>query len=120
MRESRLWALHLICGAGLLVLLGLHMGVMHYASILAAFGWIREPVMSFSAVAERGRGTAWAAVYILLLGFALYHGLYGLRGVLGEIWGSPRAVRFINTGVVLFGLVVLVYGVAVAVQAARL
>jgi len=119
-RESRLWAFHLICGAGLLVLLSLHMGLMHYASILALLGWAREPVLSFSAVADRGRGAAWAATYVLLLGFALYHGLYGLRGILGEIWGTPRAVRIINAGVVVFGLVVLVYGVAVALQAARL
>ncbi len=120
MRESRLWALHLICGAGLLVLLSLHMGVMHYASILALLGWVREPVLSFSSVAERGRGAAGAVTYVLLLGFALYHGLYGLRGILGEIWSTPKAVRFINAGVVIFGLAVLVYGVTVAAQAARL
>lgn len=120
MRESRLWAFHLICGAGLLVLLSLHMGLMHYAGILAHLGWAREPALAFSSVAERGRGAAGAAMYVLLLGFALYHGLYGLRGVLGEVWGTPRAVRTINVGVVIFGLVVLVYGVAVALQAARL
>lgn len=120
MRESRLWAFHLICGAGLLLLLSLHMGLMHYAGILALLGWTMEPVLSFSSVVERGRGAAGAAMYVLLLGFALYHGLYGLRGVLGEIWGSARAERFINAGVLVFGLGVLVYGVAVAVQAARL
>lgn len=120
MRESRLWAFHLICGAGLLLLLSLHMGLMHYTGILALFGWATEPVMSFSSVAERGRGAATTVMYVLLLGFALYHGLYGLRGILGEVFGAPGARKLINAGVVIFGLLVLVYGVTVAVQAARL
>jgi succinate dehydrogenase hydrophobic anchor subunit len=118
-RESRLWALHLFAGAALLALLGLHMTVMHYQALLSLFGGAHEDVLAFASVLARDRLALMRGIYVLLLGFALYHGLYGARGVLAEIWSSPRAARLINAGVVIFGLAVFVYGLAVIVQAGR-
>lgn len=119
MRESRLWALHLISGAALLVLLGLHMAIMHYQAILSVFGAAHEPVLGFAAVLARDRSVIMRALYVLLLGFALYHGLYGARGILRETWSSRRAARFIDVAVVIVGLAVLVYGLAVIALAGR-
>ncbi|MDR7485428.1 MAG: hypothetical protein QN187_08875 [Armatimonadota bacterium] len=113
MRESRLWALHLIAAAALLALGGLHMALMHYPALLGALGRPSEPVLAFAAVAARDRAALWRGLYVLLLGFALYHGLYGTRGILREVWPSPRAARAIDVGVVLVGLLVFVYGVTV-------
>jgi succinate dehydrogenase / fumarate reductase membrane anchor subunit len=114
-----LWGLHLFSGAVLLALLGMHMTIMHYESILRVFGGAHGPVLAFSNVLARDRSAIMRALYILLLGFALYHGLYGARGVLQEVWDSPRAARLINATVVIFGVVVFVYGVTVIVQAGR-
>ena len=119
MRESRLWALHLLAGAALLVLLGIHMAIMHYDVILRVFGAAHEPVLGFTAVLARDRDAVMRVLYVLLLGCALYHGLYGLRGVLREIWPSARAGRAINVAVLILGLTVFVYGAAVVAGAGR-
>lgn len=120
MRESKLWALHLFSGASLLVLLGIHMGVQHYPKILSWLGWADENVREFASVAARGASAGWAVLYVLLLAFALYHGLYGLRRILHEVWYSPRATRTIDALVVALGLVVFVYGLVAALQATRM
>ncbi|MDR7418519.1 MAG: hypothetical protein QN178_06380 [Armatimonadota bacterium] len=119
MRESRLWGLHLLSGAALIALLGLHMALMHYQAIIAWLGGGYQEVLAFASVAARDRSPAMRVVYVLLLGAALYHGLYGARGVLQEIWSTPRAARVISVALLAFGLVVLVYGVAVIVTAGR-
>ncbi len=119
MRESRLWALHLISAVALLALLGMHMTIMHYESVLKMFGAASGPVLGFASVLARDRSTIMRGLYVLLLGFALYHGLYGARGILQEIWSSDRAVRVISAAAVVFGLAVFVYGVAVIALAGR-
>lgn len=119
-RESKLWALHLFSGAALLVLLGIHMGVQHYPKILSWLGWAGENVREWGSVAARSSSPGWAVLYVLLLAFALYHGLYGLRRVLHEVWCSPRATRTVDVLVVAFGLVVFVYGLVAALQATRM
>ncbi|MDR7545200.1 MAG: hypothetical protein QN120_13225 [Armatimonadota bacterium] len=119
MRESRLWALHLLAGAALLVLLGIHMAIMHYDVVLQFLGAAHEPVLTFGAVLARDRDAVMRVLYVLLLGCALYHGLYGLRGILREIWPSERAGRAVAAAVVIVGLVVFVYGVAVVAEAGR-
>ena len=119
MRESRLWGLHLISGAALVVLLGLHMTLMHYQAVIGWLGGGHDDVLAFASVVVRDRTAVMRVIYVLLLGFALYHGLYGARGILQEIWDSPRAARLITTLVVVLGLVVFIYGVTVVVQAGR-
>jgi succinate dehydrogenase hydrophobic anchor subunit len=119
MRESRLWSLHMLSAAALLALLSLHMGLMHYAAVMKFLGLAVDPVLGYAAVAARDRSVLVKVIYALLLGFALYHGLYGARGVLREIWPSPRAGRAIDVGAVLFGLLVFGYGLAVLVLAGR-
>jgi succinate dehydrogenase / fumarate reductase membrane anchor subunit len=118
-RESRLWAAHLLAGAALVVLLGIHMAIMHYGAILGVFTGAHEPVLGFAAVVARDRSAFMRALYVLLLGAALYHGLYGARGILREVWHSARAGRVIDAVAVIVGLGVFVYGVVVIVLAGR-
>lgn len=119
MRESRLWAAHLFAGAALVVLLGIHMTIMHYETILGFFTGAHEPVLGFTAVLARDRSAVMRALYVLLLGAALYHGLYGMRGILREVWHSARAGWVIDAAAVIVGLGVFVYGVVVIVLAGR-
>jgi succinate dehydrogenase / fumarate reductase membrane anchor subunit len=114
-----LWGLHLVSGAALVALLGLHMTLMHYQAVIGWLGGGHEDVLAFASVVVRDRAAAMRVVYVLLLGFALYHGLYGARGILQEIWDSPRAARLITVAAVVLGLVVFIYGVAVIVLAGR-
>jgi succinate dehydrogenase / fumarate reductase membrane anchor subunit len=119
MRESRFWSLHLISAGALLVLLGAHMAIMHYETVLGWLGVAIGPPLAFASVVARDRDAIMRTLYVLLLGFALYHGLYGLRGILREIWSSPRAGRLIDGATIVFGLAVFSYGVAVIVWAGR-
>ena len=106
MRESKLWFWHIIAGVVILIFLGLHMGIMHLGVILGALG-TAEPTAA-KVVFERSRQAFFMITYIVLLGAALYHGLYGLRTMLFELSLSKGLQKTINrvfaaAGVALFG-----------------
>lgn len=91
--ESTKWYLFLLAGLVLLIVLGVHYGVMHLGGL---FGIPRSEVLTFSSVSARSGQVFYMTVYLILLAAALYHGLYGLRAVVYEIsalpWGLRRAV----------------------------
>jgi succinate dehydrogenase / fumarate reductase membrane anchor subunit len=108
MRETRLWLLSLASTVLILVLLGMHFALMHYSPVF--YQESVAEVRSFAAMLERGRETAFFVIYILLLAAALYHGLYGLRGIILELpfaraWGRP-----ISAAILLVGLAFFAYG----------
>lgn len=108
MRETRLWLLSLGAAALIFVLLGTHFALMHYSP--AFYGQSIEETRRFAAMVERGRSIAQFVVYILFLAAALYHGLYGLRGIVLELpltrnWGGA-----VNAGLLLVGLIFFSYG----------
>ncbi|HEV2280756.1 MAG TPA: hypothetical protein VGX75_00010 [bacterium] len=116
MTERGWWFLSLVAGVALVALLGAHMAVQHYGAALRALGWIQgPPARSFAAVTARGRILGWAVLYGLLLLFALYHGLYGLRGILLEVW--PRAARVITAVLVIAGIAMAVFGTTTIMRA---
>ena len=115
MRESTLWMLNLIAGAAILVLLGLHMAIMHLDAVLAFFGLASKGAVDTSAVFARSRQTFFMITYILLLGTALYHGLYGLRNILFELTLSSAAEKTIALLLTLSGLALFGYGAYVAI-----
>jgi succinate dehydrogenase / fumarate reductase membrane anchor subunit len=111
MRQTYLQIAQMCTGILIAILLGLHMAVMHLDAILGFFGVKITDVTAFTSMIERSRQGLWAAIYILLLVFALYHALNGLRNVVLEITASRKGER-ITTGVVIFiGVVFLVVGV---------
>lgn len=116
MDERGWWLLSLAAAVALVVLLGAHMAVQHYDAVLRALGWSQgPPARSFTAVTSRGRTAVWAATYGLLLIFALYHGLYGLRGMLLEVW--PRAARVITAVLAAAGVAVATFGTVTLLRA---
>jgi succinate dehydrogenase / fumarate reductase membrane anchor subunit len=116
MRESKLWFLHIVTAIIVLVLLSSHMGIMHLGYILDFFGF-ENAVGPTSAenVFARSEQVLFMVLYIVLLGAALFHGLYGLRSIICELslpgWLEKTVGRlFCVVGVLLF-----VYGSYVAV-----
>ncbi len=109
MRDQSLWTWHLAAGAVILVLLGLHMTIMHLDTLLPlAVSTPKggEPI-DWANVVERARSAFFLVTYVLLLGAALFHGLYGLRNILFELnpgTGTRKALTglFLVAGVVLF------------------
>jgi succinate dehydrogenase hydrophobic anchor subunit len=108
MRETRLWSLHLLAIPIIVVLLGLHFAVMHYAPVF--YGMSVEEARSFGVMVERGRSTAQFILYILLLAAGLYHGLYGLRGIIRELPLAPALAKAVDAGILLFGLFIFGLG----------
>ena len=108
MRESTLWLLHLLCGAVILVTLGIHFGIMHVGGI---FGISHDEVLTFASVAGRSKMPFYLVVYLVLLAAALYHGLYGLRSIIFEITAiGPTVKRLFNVLFIIGGWGFFAYG----------
>ena len=108
MRESKLWSLHLLAIPFIAVLLGMHFAVQHYAPVF--YDMSVEEARSFEMMIARGKDTAQFVIYILLLIAGLYHGLYGLRGILRELPLTPTLVKVVDVGILLFGLAIFALG----------
>ncbi|HNK62768.1 MAG TPA: hypothetical protein PKL78_15435 [Anaerolineales bacterium] len=108
MRETRFWTWHLLAIPVILVLLGLHFAVQHYAPVF--YGVSVEEARSFEAMIARGKDMTQFVLYILLLVAGLYHGLYGLRGIIRELPLSAALARAVDWGVFMVGVVIFLLG----------
>ena len=115
MRGTYLWFLQLITGILIAFFLGIHMVMMHLGDILGFLGiHISEPT-SWTSMIERADQGTWLAFYILLLAFALYHGLNGLRSILLELSPSAKTERIMTWAIVALGIVAFALGTYVPV-----
>ena len=109
MRETKYWTWHMAAGVVILLLLGLHMLTMHTGGITHWFAPQGGEAVSRANSLFRDGKLFFTVTYILLLGVALYHGLYGLRTILFELTLKPVAEKaitfvFLAVGLGLFGL----------------
>lgn len=109
MRDQRLWTWHVGSGVVILVFLGLHMAIMHVDAVLGLFNQPGTEAIEWSNVIDRARSALFLVSYVVLLGAALFHGLYGLRNILFELnpgAGLKKGLGVLLTvvGVGLFGL----------------
>jgi succinate dehydrogenase / fumarate reductase membrane anchor subunit len=112
----RYWFLNAICGLVVLVLLTAHMFTMHLDDVLALIVSFDTEPLSWTAVSQRGASSLYTTVYIVLLGTALFHGFYGLRTILTEVWSSERAGKIIRFGCWLVGIGLFAIGTAAALM----
>lgn len=96
------WLLQRVTGVGLVVVLGVHLWVLHFAGDHA--------VLTVGGVAVRLRTLTYMVVDYSLLAFALYHGLYGLRSVLLDYTAGANAERRLTAALWVVGVVFFVYG----------
>ncbi len=108
MRETRMWSLHLLVIPIIIVLLGAHFAVMHYAPVF--YGVSVEKAREFATMIERGKSVTQLVLYILLLAAGLYHGLYGLRGIIRELPLTPALAKAVDWGIVLLWLAIFSFG----------
>ena len=78
MRETKYWTWHMAAGVVILFLLGLHMLIMHLGGITHLYAPHAGEAVSKANSLFRDGQLSFTVTYILLLGVALYHGLYGL------------------------------------------
>jgi succinate dehydrogenase / fumarate reductase membrane anchor subunit len=96
-------------GVLVLVLLGLHMVIMHLTRTVGIGNPAGGHAVDWGNVVARGKSLVFTLTYILLLGAALFHGLYGFRNIVCELGPSAGLKKAINAlllvgGLGLFGL----------------
>ena len=117
MRDQRLWTWHLLAGGVIFVFLGLHMAIMHLDSTLGLAGTPGAGPTEWASVVARMRSVAFAGSYVVLLGAALYHGLYGLRNIVFELSPPAAVCRALNVLFWIAGLALFGFGAWVALVA---
>ncbi len=115
MRESTLWFGQLLAGAVILILLALHMFIMHLDALMVLLGLSHRDPIDQEIVFARSQQIFFMITYILLLGAALYHGLYGLRTILFELTLSRALERAVSLILTVSGLALFAYGAYAAV-----
>lgn len=110
MRDQRWWTWHIAAGAIILVFLGLHMAIMHLDVILRIFNPHPGHPIEWANVVERAKSGFFMVTYIVLLGAALFHGLYGLRTMLFELNPGAGVKKSLTFLFVVGGLALFVFG----------
>ena len=110
MRDQGLWTWHLVAGVVILVLLGLHMTIMHLDEIVRVFNAAPGEPIDWANVTARGKSAFFLVNYVLLLGAALFHGLYGLRNILFELNPAAGLRKALNSLFVVAGLALFAFG----------
>ena len=110
MRDQRLWTWHVLAGLVIFVFLGLHMAIMHLDTVLGWFNPAGMKPIAWESVLQRARMGFFTVSYVVLLGAALFHGLYGLRNILFEL-GLGRGLKAaLNVVLAVGGLGLFVFG----------
>jgi succinate dehydrogenase hydrophobic anchor subunit len=111
MRNTYLQLLQLASGAIVGILLLIHVAVQRLDVILGYVGVKVSDPLAFSSMMERARQGSWAALYICLLAFALFHAGNGLRNILLETGLSAAAVKVCTVTIIAVGAVFLALGI---------
>jgi succinate dehydrogenase / fumarate reductase membrane anchor subunit len=120
MRESKLWSWHILSAVIILVLLGTHMTIMHLGALMKMAGIGSGDPTQSAEVFHRSQQFAYMIGYILLLGAALFHGLYGLRSMICELSLSRLSEKVIGGLCAVAGVALFIYGSYVAILVFRM
>jgi succinate dehydrogenase hydrophobic anchor subunit len=105
------WFLQRVTGAGLIVLLLIHVIVNHYLNITEAEKGILPGLVVFSNVADRFKTAGYWVIDLFLLSFVLYHGLNGIRNIALD-YGARGAIERAVTAVLLaIGVAAFIFGI---------
>ena len=117
MNGTKYWTWHMTAGVVILFLLGLHMLIMHMAATGHWFAPYGAEADSLKNSLFRDGKLFFTVTYVLLLGVALYHGLYGLRTMLFELTLRPAVEKTITVVLLVVGLGLFGLGTWAAVAA---
>ena len=110
MRDRSLWTWHIGAGIIILIFLGLHMGIMHLDAALGIFNPAGGHPIDWANVVERAKSTFFMITYVVLLGAALFHGLYGFRNILYELNPSSGLKSLLSWILIVVGLGLFLVG----------
>lgn len=115
MRTTYLWLLQLFTGVLIAVLLGIHLVIVNLDAVLGFFGIEATDPRGWESMIGRADQGIWVGLYIALLAVGLYHGLYGLRGIILELTSSSRTERIITWVFIVIGIAVFIWGAYVPI-----
>ena len=110
MRDQRLWTWHVLAGLVILVFLGLHMVIMHLDVLVGIFNPADPHPVAWANVVARAKLGFFTVTYMVLLGAALFHGLYGLRNILFELGPGNGVKKSLNVVLAVGGVALFAYG----------
>jgi succinate dehydrogenase/fumarate reductase cytochrome b subunit len=99
-----------LAGLVIFVFLGLHMAVMHLDTLLGWFTPAGMKPIAWDSVVQRARMGFFTVSYVVLLGAALFHGLYGLRNILFELGPGGGTRKGLSLVLAVGGVALFVYG----------
>jgi succinate dehydrogenase/fumarate reductase cytochrome b subunit len=117
MRETKYWTWHMTAGVVILFLLGLHMLIMHMGGTVHLYAPEGGEAVSKANSLYRDGNLFFTVTYIILLGVALFHGLYGLRTILFELTLKPAAEKAVSAILLVLGLGLFGLGTWAAIAA---
>ena len=109
---ARYWAVNALAALAILLVLGVHMGLIHLDGLLAQLNPAFAEPLAWENVVKRGASLGFTLSYVLLVATGLFHGLYGLHTILTEVWSSPRARSRIAAACWVIGVLLFAVGTA--------
>jgi succinate dehydrogenase / fumarate reductase membrane anchor subunit len=113
MKERYWWFLFILAAAVILITLAVHMFLMHMGTVLSWIGVSVGDPLAWESTLARNRQIGMVSLLFVLLTAGLFHGLYGLRGILIEWIKNPIGQKVITWLVALFGIVAYAWGLVV-------
>ena len=110
MKESTFWSWHIVAAIAMIVVLTIHMGVMHLDNLMILLGFGQEDILSYQSVLERSKSIYYLIIYLILLGAALYHGLYGFQTILFETSIGKKLAKPIKVLIPIGGFLLFIWG----------
>ncbi len=110
MKGGKVWFFHMMAGAVLFLLLTGHIALMHFSpGTLHEWSHPENP-LSWEQVLTRAKDLFSAIIYTLFIGIGLFHGFYGLFGILTES-NTLRSYRRLIAGLlIVLGIFIFLYG----------
>jgi len=110
MKGGKVWFLHMMAGAVLFFLLTGHIALMHFSPGTINEWSHPENPLSWDQVLTRAKDLFSAIIYTLFIGIGLFHGFYGLFGILTEVNTLKNYRKFIAFFLIILGVFLFLYG----------
>jgi len=107
-RSFWLWFLQRVTSIGLIVVLLFHMVVLHYID--------PSEEITLADTRVRLQSILFVVVDSFLLGFALFHGLNGVRNVAYDYFPKPGTRKVISWALMIVGVTTLAWGAFVLIK----
>jgi len=100
--NSLIWYLQRFTGILLLIGLGIHFWVLHFANKTGEY--------VYKDVAERLSNPLWKVFYIVFLAVVIYHAMVGLRMVIFDFRLPGFLRRIVSIGLLIAGVLLFIWG----------